>query len=217
MINNSFVRITITVTTVLAVISLLIRNWLYVFWIDFKNSKQLQIKYMELQDYNLNEDEKSKLSQSVNETTGEHQTTKKIKFKKESHFKAWFLKCFSFEFLFEVMLIIVHPLPYIEYEYQISIINMLSAKDQLVPVNYMLGDFLFAFMFLRCYFVIRTIMNFTSFSDLNSKKICYKFGFESNTSFCFKALILKSPGATVAFLAVFSIAWLSYLLRIFER
>lgn len=81
----------------------------------------------------------------------------------------------------------------------------------------MLGDFMFAFMFLRCYFIVRTIMNFTSYSNLNSKKICYKYGFESDTSFCFKALIQKHPGRTVAFTALFSIAWLSYLLRIFER
>ena len=81
----------------------------------------------------------------------------------------------------------------------------------------MLGDFLFAFMFLRCYFVIRTIMNFTAYSNLNSKKVCDKYGFEADTSFCFKALIQKSPGATVAFTAMFSILWLSYLLRIFER
>jgi hypothetical protein len=97
------------------------------------------------------------------------------------------------------------------------IINMLGAKDKLVPVRYMLGDFLFAYMFLRCYFVVRTLMNFSTFSDLNSKKVCNKHGFESNTSFCFKALIQKNPGATVAITAIFSIAWLSYLLRIFER
>ena len=130
-ISNSFVRITITVTTVLALISLLIRNWLYVFWVDFKNSKQLQIKYMELQDYNFNEDEKNQQSMSIslNQTAELHQTTKKIKFQKESHVKAWILKCLSVEFFFEVFLIVVHPLPYIEYEFQIDIINMLSSKD----------------------------------------------------------------------------------------
>ena len=125
--------------------------------------------------------------------------------------------CLSFEFFFEVLSLVIHPLPYIEKEYVFDIINMLGAKDQYVPVHYMLGDFLFAFMFLRCYFVIRTIMNFSTFSDLNSKKVCNKYGFESNTSFCFKALIQKNPGNTILITAVFSIAWLSYLLRIFER
>lgn len=189
MISNSFVRITISVTTALALAALLIRNWLYVFWIDFKNSKQLQIKFMELQEYNYNEDEKKSFSTNVQPEQVEDLGPKKMKFKKESHIKAWIKKCLSTEFLFEVVILIVHPLPYIEFEYTFFIINMLGSKDALVPVRYMLGDFLFAFMFLRCYFVIRTIMNYTSFSDLNSKKICNKYGFESNTSFCFKALI----------------------------
>jgi hypothetical protein len=112
-----------------------------------------------------------------------------MKFKKESNFRKWLKLSLSFEFLFEVTILIVHPLPGIEYQYTFMIIDMFGSKSTLVPVNYLLGDFLFAFMFLRCYFVIRTIMNFTSYSNLNSKKICDKFGFESDTSFCFKALI----------------------------
>jgi hypothetical protein len=94
---------------------------------------------------------------------------------------------------------------------------MLGSKDRYVPVKYMLGDFLFAFMFMRFYFLIRTIMNFSAYSDLNSKKTCSKYGFEADTPFCFKALILKHPGLTVLFTAVLSIMWLSYLLRIFEK
>lgn len=53
-------RIIITFTTVLAFLSLLIKNWVYVYWSDFKNSKQVYVKYMELQNYNLNEEEKAK-------------------------------------------------------------------------------------------------------------------------------------------------------------
>jgi hypothetical protein len=66
---------------------------------------------------------------------------------------------------------------------------MFGNKNELVPVRYMLGDFLFAFMFLRCYFLLRTIMNFSLYADLQSKKVCIKYNFESDTSFCFKALI----------------------------
>ena len=94
---------------------------------------------------------------------------------------------------------------------------MLSSKDQLVDVHYMLGDFLFAFMFLRFYFILRTIMNFSIYSDLSSKKICKNNGFESNPSFCFKAMFQKNLGATILFVALISIMWLSYLLRIFEK
>jgi hypothetical protein len=72
-------------------------------------------------------------------------------------------------------------------------------------------------MFFRVYFLIRTIMNFCAYSELYSKRVCKKYGFESNTSFCLKALIKKSPGGTILVITVISIMWLSYVLRIFER
>ncbi len=59
-VNNSFTRVIITLTSLLSVFSLLIRNWTYVFWVDFKNAKALQVKFMELQDYNLNEAERER-------------------------------------------------------------------------------------------------------------------------------------------------------------
>jgi hypothetical protein len=37
----------ITITSFLAVVSLLIRNWLFIFWKDFDNAKELQIRFLE--------------------------------------------------------------------------------------------------------------------------------------------------------------------------
>jgi hypothetical protein len=94
----------------------------------------------------------------------------------------------SAEFLWEVLILIPHPLPYYEREYTVNIIDMFATKSKLVPVNYMLGDFLFALMFMRFYFILKTVMNFSMYSDLGSKKICKNNGFESNPAFCFKAM-----------------------------
>jgi len=43
-----FVRVIISLTTFLAIVSLLFRMWLYTFWIDYKSSKQFYFKLMEL-------------------------------------------------------------------------------------------------------------------------------------------------------------------------
>ena len=94
---------------------------------------------------------------------------------------------------------------------------MLSTKDTYVDVNYMLSDFLFGFMFFRFYYLIRTLMNFSVYSSLYSKRVCSKHKFEPTTFFCIKALITKQPGTTILIIATLSILWLSYLLRIFER
>lgn len=46
--RNSFVRIIITITSVLAIFSLLFRYWLFTFWMDFQDPKHLKIRYREL-------------------------------------------------------------------------------------------------------------------------------------------------------------------------
>ena len=122
----------------------------------------------------------------------------------------------SGEFLFEVAILSFHPIPY-EREFTFYIIDMLSTKSQLVPVRYRLSDFLFALMFFRLYFLIRTLLNFTIFSDLYSKRVCSKHECEANTGFYVKALYVKRPGLVILMICSFSIMYFSYVLRIFER
>jgi hypothetical protein len=47
--NTGFVRLIISLTTVLAFVALLIKSWLYTYWLDYKSAKQYYIKLMELQ------------------------------------------------------------------------------------------------------------------------------------------------------------------------
>lgn len=49
MIKSSFLRIIITICTALALLSLLIRNYLKLFWRDFKNTKKMQLLFMEVE------------------------------------------------------------------------------------------------------------------------------------------------------------------------
>jgi hypothetical protein len=111
----------------------------------------------------------------------------------------------------------VHPIPYYEKEFHVQMLDMLGTKTQYLDVRYMLGDFLFAFMLFRCYFLVRTLMNLNLYSELSSKRICGKHQVQSGVSFSLKALIKERPGITVFLTALISILWLAYLLRIFER
>jgi hypothetical protein len=43
------VRILITITTILAIFALLSREWLYTYWMDFKDQNALKLRYEELQ------------------------------------------------------------------------------------------------------------------------------------------------------------------------
>jgi len=115
------------------------------------------------------------------------------------------------------MILMVHPIPFYEKEFHVPMLDMLGSKSQYVDVRYMLGDFLFAFMLLRFYFLVRTLMNLNLYSELTSKRICGKHQVQSGVSFSLKALIKERPGITVFLTALISILWLAYLLRIFER
>ena len=103
------------------------------------------------------------------------------------------------------------------YTFTFESVDMLGSKDDMLAVNYRVSDFLLALMFCRSYFLIRTLLNFTVYSDLYSKKVCAKYGFEGDTSFQIKALYIKQTGTFIIFVATFSLLILSYVVRIFER
>lgn len=123
----------------------------------------------------------------------------------------------SSEFYFELSILLIHNIPNVEYEFTFYIIDMLNTKSIEIPVIYRLSDFIFAFMFMRVYFLIRTFFTFTIYADLHSKKVCAKYGVEADTAFYVKALFNKRPGLITFLVATTSILFLSYLLRIFER
>ena len=70
---------------------------------------------MELQNYNLNEEEKAKAA-AVGENVPLY---KRIKFRKESTLGKWLSIIFSTEFLVEVIFLCIHPLPYYEIEFEV--------------------------------------------------------------------------------------------------
>jgi hypothetical protein len=137
---------------------------------------------------------------------------------KESHFHKWLKVLCTWEFLFEFIILIIHPIPFVEKLHVSYILNMTSTKDTYEKVNYFIcADYMFALMFMRFYFLIRTLMNFTIYSDLFARKACAKNNFAAGVSFYIKALMNKRPAITIVLTAVISVMWLSYLLRIFER
>lgn len=135
----------------------------------------------------------------------------------ESQVTKWARILCTWEFAMEFLILAVHPLPYYEREYHVEYLDMLATKTLYVDTRYMLGDFLFAFMLLRVYFLVRTLMNLNLYNDLQSKRICGLNDVAPGHYFSIKALVEERPGTTVAIFALISVLWLSYLLRIFER
>lgn len=106
-------------------------------------------------------------------------------------------------------MLLTHPIPYYD-KYVILVCN----GDQ--KVAFLLSDFLFAFMFLRLFFLLRTSFNYSIYTDAVSRKICRSYGFTSDLKFAIKCKLLIDPEQAVCIMFVGTVCIFAYLIRIFE-
>jgi len=85
------------------------------------------------------------------------------------------------------------------------------------PVVYLLSDFLLAFMCTRLFFVMRTLLNYTIFTDAYARKLNKSYGFKTTLSFTLKCHLKERPMSTVFSLYAFTILSAAYFIRIFEK
>jgi hypothetical protein len=65
-------------------------------------------------------------------------------------------------------------------------------------------------------FLIRTVINYSIFTDIYAKRLCNSYGFTANVRFTFKCMIIKNPGLTTFVTITISTFMLAYFLRVFE-
>jgi len=127
----------------------------------------------------------------------------------------------SFSFLYEVAIILIQPIPFLNSN--ISISDYINGPDgvrsnYLITQNaYFINDFLLILMFLWLIILARNFFNYSKYSDVFAKRLCDRYGFTANMRFCFKCYILKFPIRTVLFMLFFIIFLFSYIMRILER
>ena len=118
-------------------------------------------------------------------------------------------RVFDNYFIFEIIILLLCPIPYFDLYIPIS------AKEN-QEVIYLLSEFLLAFMWIRVYFVVRCLFNYSIYTDAHSMKLCRFYGFPANVQFTFKCYILTKPERTAICLFACTIFILAYILRIFE-
>jgi len=121
---------------------------------------------------------------------------------------------YGYAFWIEVLVILLCPIPY--YDKIITIHSMNPNKNGTVKVYYLLSDFILIFMFLRIIFLLRSVINYSIFMDIYSKKLCKSYGFTANVRFAFKCFVRAQPGTTVALVLITTVLIFAYLLRISE-
>jgi hypothetical protein len=71
-------------------------------------------------------------------------------------------------------------------------------------------------MWCRVYFAIRSIFNYSIYTDAHSKKLCQSYGFSAGVRFTFKCQLIINPGWSVMLILLSTIMVATYILRIFE-
>ena len=88
--------------------------------------------------------------------------------------------------------------------------------DKTIIINYFISDYLMIFMYLRIFLCLRTIFNFSVYSDAYTKKLCRSNGFENSFRFSIRCLFSDYP-ASMFWTMFISITFsLAHLVRIFE-
>jgi hypothetical protein len=122
---------------------------------------------------------------------------------------------FEKTFLIECLLLFIFPLPFYE---KFIVITYTDTQDNIDDYDllYFLGDWLLIFMFFRLFFMYRSFINYSIYTDAYSKKVCKNYGFTSGVRFSYKCQLENHPGSFVMVLFTSTVLILAYVMRIFE-
>ena len=90
-----------------------------------------------------------------------------------------------------IFICIVQPIPFLDF--QVDIREYDSEIKSYVYVQFLFSDLLYAMMFFRAYLVIRTISNYSMFTNYNANVVCNNYGFNPSMGFNFKSNIILHP------------------------
>ena len=121
---------------------------------------------------------------------------------------------FSFSLLLEILLLCLFPWPF--YDKVIHLEDEYEG-DKIVTYKQFMSDFFLASMIFRLFFIYRSVLNYSLYTDAFSKKLCQKFGFPNNLSFALKCLFKLYPTWTAFINFIVSVLGYAYLVRIFEN
>lgn len=85
-----------------------------------------------------------------------------------------------------------------------------------VTYIYLLSELVYSLMYVRIFFLVRAILNYTQYHETYARKLCKSYGFEPNTFFTIKSLLMIHPAQTCLILFSFTIVIFTIWVRIFE-
>ena len=120
----------------------------------------------------------------------------------------FFKTSYSKRLIAELALNLIHPIPYLEYEFKFVILGK--------HITYQLVTFLSSLEFLKLYHIYRLFATYSRFNSILSKKYCISYGSKASTMFAVKCELKEKPFFILIF-TLFNIGlFLGLLVRFFE-
>lgn len=99
-------------------------------------------------------------------------------------------RCCNSGFTFQLVILLINPIPFFDTYIEGTYLHQDDKGNILyTPTWYRFSDYLLALMFLRLYFLFRSIVQYSKYSDTVSKKICRIHNVESGFRFTIKCLL----------------------------
>jgi hypothetical protein len=74
------------------------------------------------------------------------------------------------QFYFDLVILVLHPVPYFDPTFNLDCINMLD-RTRFITITYRMSHILLACMFLRLIFLVRALFNYSMYTDKYSKSL----------------------------------------------
>lgn len=120
----------------------------------------------------------------------------------------------------EIIILWVFPIPGVKFEIyvkQVSRLTSLSGKEWVFTVCYTYAELAFISMGIRFYFILKFVLNSSSYRDMFSSYYCNKFNTRAGFRFALKSLVAKHEYKVFFFIVFPSLLLLAEALRVFER
>lgn len=129
-------------------------------------------------------------------------------------------RTFNKNLLLEVLLLSILPYPYLKGGFSLSQPKNLSNCgdcNETIELCYTYSEIIYVFMFVRLWFLLRALFNFTPYQDDHARYYCSRTGTKANVRFSIRCMMKTHPFLLIYCFSFPSFFLLGVFLRVFER
>jgi len=129
-------------------------------------------------------------------------------------------RTFNRNLLLEVLLLSILPYPYLKGGFSLNQPKNLSSCgdcNETIELCYTYSEIIYVCMFVRLWFLLRALFNFTPYQDDHARYYCSRTGTKANVRFSIRCMMKTHPFLLIYCFSFPSFFLLGVFLRVFER